>query len=134
MKHKFWWVFHFLLWNKPQIEVLTCIAKRIIGKSHMDCRRVLGRLSMLLSIHRGEKVEKIGGPCFNHRKLNDGHLIVNSLMNCECGRDGEKVKNHNFIRGFFIISLLVLDHLGVSQEDVFTTLEFAWPLKQNRFF
>ena len=54
-----------------------------------------------------------------------GHLIVNSLMNCECGRDGEKVKNHNFIRGFFIISLLVLDHLGVSQEDVFTTLEFA---------
>ena len=66
----------------------------------MDCRRVLSRLSMLLSIHRGEKVEKIGGPCFNHRKLNDGHLIVNSLMNCECGRDGEKVKNHNFIRGF----------------------------------
>ena len=38
----------------------------------MDCRRVLGRLSMLLSIHREEKVEKIGGPCFNHRKLNDG--------------------------------------------------------------
>ena len=66
----------------------------------MDCRRVLGRLSMLLSIHRGEKVEKIGGPCFNHRKLNDGQLIVNSLMNCECGRDGEKVKNHNFIRVF----------------------------------
>lgn len=67
----------------------------------MDCRRVLGRLSMLLSIHRGEKVEKIGGPCFNHRKLNDGHLIVNSLMNCECGRDGEKVKKSQFYQGFF---------------------------------